>query len=97
MKLLRIYKENQELKSKLEDLSKEYDIVSNQNDMVFKKIDYYKYKFEEEEKTSPKLRYKVCELLHQNIDLLEENAELLEEKKNKSKERNDSNIKPKRY
>lgn len=86
--MLKAYEENKRLKKELEDLRKRYDIVSNQNDMVFKKINYYEYKFEEEEKTSQKLRYKVCELLHQNTDLLEENAKLLEEKNNKLAKKN---------
>ena len=81
--MFKYYEENKRLKKEIEDLRKRYDIVSNQNDTVFKKIDYYKYKFEEEGKTSQKLRYQVCELLHQNIYLLEENAKLLEEKHNK--------------
>lgn len=77
------YKENKRLKKEIENLRKSYDIISNQNDMVFKKIGYYEDKFEKEENISQKLRYKVCELLYQNTDLLERNIKLLEEKNNK--------------
>ena len=86
--MFKYYEENKRLKKELEDLRKRYAIIINQNDIVFQKIDYYKYKFEEEEKTSQKLRYKVCELLHQNTYLLEENAKLLEEKNNKLAKKN---------
>jgi hypothetical protein len=81
--MFKYYEENKRLKKEIEDLRKNYDIVSNQNNMVFKKLGYYEDKLEKEENISQELRYKVCELLHQNTDLLEENAKLLEEKHNK--------------
>ena len=80
--MFKYYNENKRLKKELEDLRNRYDIVSEQNKQVFKKIDYYQNKLREEENTSQKLRYKVYELLQQNTNLLEENSKLLEEKNN---------------
>ena len=50
------YKENKRLKKEIENLRKSYDIISNQNDMVFKKIGYYEDKLEKEENISQKLK-----------------------------------------
>lgn len=50
--MFKYYEENKRLKKEIEDLRKRYEIINNQNDMIFKKLDYYKNKFEKAEENS---------------------------------------------
>lgn len=54
--MFEIHKENKRLKKEIEDLRKRYDIVSIQNNLVFKENSHYESKIEELEKEINKLK-----------------------------------------
>lgn len=80
MKLFNIYKENTKLKTKLKELDEKYTQVSGQNNLLFTKIDFYTSKIERDKEIQQDLRFKVNELLHENIELLEERNKISKDK-----------------
>lgn len=67
--MFKVYEENKKLKKEIEDLRKNYDIVSLQNNMIFNENSHYESKIEELKKETNELQKEIVELSEKNYEL----------------------------